>query len=73
MVSPEYMSESVLGGLVSAATGPNLNRHGAILAVAHISHALAIVAKQQNTPLQSFISKLISLFSHVALRLNIHI
>ncbi|XP_072036691.1 tubulin-specific chaperone D-like isoform X1 [Amphiura filiformis] len=45
--APEYMTKTVLPSLVPLTTGIDLNtRHGALLAVAEITHALSILAAQ---------------------------
>ncbi|KAK3890720.1 hypothetical protein Pcinc_005355 [Petrolisthes cinctipes] len=57
MVCPEYLSEKVLVGLVTgAASGTLATRHGAILSLAHVTHALSTVASRTHTPLHTFIN-----------------
>ncbi|KAK4314199.1 hypothetical protein Pmani_014498 [Petrolisthes manimaculis] len=57
MVCPEYLSEKVLFGLVRDSTGGTLAiRHGAILSLAHVTHALSTVASRTHKPLHTFIN-----------------
>lgn len=54
----EYMARTVLPTLLGLTTSLKLvARHGSILAVAHITHALAMVTSQQGTSLLDLIGK----------------
>nr|XP_022315849.1 tubulin-specific chaperone D-like [Crassostrea virginica] len=56
--APEYMAEHVLPKLLPLTTGMDLfARHGAILAVAEITHALAKVAEDQNKSITDLLSE----------------
>lgn len=47
--APEYMASSVLPQLLSRTTSIDLNaRHGAVLAIAELLHALSLVGKDRN-------------------------
>jgi hypothetical protein len=55
-----YMAETVLPVLLDKTSSVDLNtRHGAVLAIAEILHALAIVAEQSDSTIQDAIGKLL--------------
>lgn len=57
-LAPDYMAKTVLPILLEHTTGLKLvARHGSILALAHIIHALALVTATQGTSLLDLIGK----------------
>jgi uncharacterized membrane protein len=64
------MAHTVLPALLDKASSINLyTRHGAVLAIAEILHALAIVAEQSDHTIQNVIGKILffSIFCSIAL------
>lgn len=56
--APEYMASSVLPQLLSRTTSIDLNaRHGAVLAIAELMHALAIVGKERTKSIQEMVGE----------------
>lgn len=56
--SPEYIATCVLPQLLSRTTSIDLNaRHGAVLAIAELLHALAVVGKERNQTIQEIIGE----------------
>ncbi|KAK7066938.1 hypothetical protein SK128_026750 [Halocaridina rubra] len=57
-LAPEHMSKTIIRRLLIDSTGPVLvGRHGAILALAHITHSLALVAKEEGKLIDDILEK----------------
>jgi hypothetical protein len=57
--APKYIAENVLHALLDKTSSTDLNtRHGAVLSIAEILHALALRAKQCDCTIQDIVGKL---------------
>lgn len=56
--APEYMAANILPQLFSRTTSIDLNaRHGAVLAISELLHALALVGKERNQSIQEVVGE----------------